>query len=284
METNTKKELHVAAYVDILGFSEKMKNAKDDLEKLEVIEDELQTFYEIYSSNISTKLDPTLAWGQIQTFSDCAYISVPIAPHTKDDSSTYDRVASTMTEIGSAQAELLLKNQTFLRGGVDYGVKVCRKNEWGSVEVSSAYFSAYRIEEERTFPHPIIKVSERLATRFHNLPGVENHGKAPGKDILWKVNNLEGKPTYFISYLQCLFDLNDEADISEVLDNHKKAIVNAYHEYKNCSRIAEKYAFLAHNYHNEYVKWKKEMFRIENIDDLIIKETEVPFLENIKNR
>lgn len=284
-----KKELHVAAFVDILGFSEKMKDAKDDLEKLEVIEDELQTFYEVYSSYISTELDPTFAWGQIQTFSDCAYISVPVVPYTKDDSSTYDRVASTMEEIGSAQAELLLDYHIFLRGGIDYGVKVYRKNERGSVEVSSAYFSAYRIENEKNFPYPIVKVSERLATKLHNLPGAKYYGEAPGKDILWKVNNSEGKPTYFISYLQCLFDFGgeifgDAQKISNVLYRHKSALIEAFNAYKKDSHIASKYSFLAHKYHNEYVKWKSSEYNLGEIEPLLIQKSDVPLLETFEEQ
>lgn len=288
-KTEWKQDNHWAIYVDILGSSKRLEAAGKNVYNLLEIAKDTESFYNEFVDYFYKKYGQQSSLGKVYTFSDGVYISIPENKKDWEDLDDYERVREKLVDVGFAQTRLIIGHGLFLRGGIFCGKRVYDINE--TVEASSAYYKAYKIEEEEA-EYPIVKLDQSTAQKVYSLPGVKTYNdnwepKTPGS-IFWKATISDSEDIYFLDYLQCFFSVCGDDfgkdDHYNALSNHKIQIINAYKENADNLRVALKYAFLAHKYHNEYVEWKSKMLCLESFKDLLIKETEVPFFESLKKQ
>lgn len=279
-----KQDNHWAIYVDILGSSKRLEAAGENIYNLLEIAKDTENFYNEFVDYYK-KYGQQSSLGKVYTFSDGVYISIPENKKDWEDLNDYERVREKLVDVGFAQTRLIIGHGLFLRGGIYCGKRVYDINE--TVEASSAYYKAYKIEEEEA-KYPIVKLDQSTAQKVYSLPGVKIYNdnwepKTPGS-IFWKATTSNSEDVYFLDYLQCFFLACGEDDHYNTLCNHKAQIIKAYKENEDNLGVALKYAFLAHKYHNEYVKWKSSEYNLGEIESLLIQKSDVPLLETIEEQ
>lgn len=275
-ETEIYQEKQIAAFVDILGFSQKLEKAGDDPVKLREIFDLLKKFYSWYEDSIYHQPYASEAGVEsVKMFSDCMYISIDhldcVECRNKIDITPYDHIGKFLNGLSLAQGCLVVGESFFLRGGIATGIKISDKHR---VEASSAYFKAYKMESKEAI-YPIILVEEGLAKKIKNLPGREcyNYSKReplPNDHTCFLCRDKDERKFYILNYLfQIVF--GDEDDPNYIMKRHKNNILKEFHENEE-EEIKLKYRWLAIYYHNEFIeKYKK----YRNLTHWIIDENEV---------
>ena len=271
MVSEIKNEKHLACFIDILGFSAKLEAANNNKNMLREILKSLNKFYEEFMDE-PPYLDES--WGITRTFSDCIYISIPEdSLPSKNEASQYDRVGLKLSEIGVAQARLIVNGESamFIRGGIHFGERVYKDSD---TEVSEAYYKAYTLERSVVFP--VIGINADFARKLPRLSGFHQHANIPSQGrpndnyvVTTKLKN--GHTIHFLDYLQCFIDENyGYESINKFLRRHKTAIIKAFKENETKNSISIKYSYLAHNYHNVFIQRN-------NYDaSLLIDETDIP--------
>lgn len=264
-------DYHMACFVDILGMRNKLNLVDNDEEKLLEIHSILKEFYSNFNGYMIKKYD-NFTWPQINLFSDCAYLSVPpYSTQTGFAHSSYDYYGIIINGLAFAQGYMLLHHNIFIRGGISFGTCIYSQN----LEVSSAYYNAYKIESE-VATYPIIAIHGLSSDDYETLKGLDAYGGErnvgnPNEDILIDLNlpEFKGKKLYMLNYLY-KYMLDTEGFINsdnfiEVISNHKEKIIAAHNENTN-KRIKEKYYWLGMTYHNYFLK------KYPNIEDSLIKD------------
>lgn len=266
MSQENHSEVHVAAFVDILGFRNLLENAGDDEDQLRDIYNKLNELYSWFESAAYHK-EHAQKFGieSARMFSDCVYISTNNLHEIHKNgvcNTLYDHIGFMLTGLALAQGHMAICNHVFLRGGVACGRKITNHSE---VEVSSAYYKAYKIESTKAV-FPIIMIEEDIASLIPNLPGREAYREEyPNDHLVRHCVDFDGNQFYCLDYLWILSENLDEGyTIENMLMRHKEAIVNSFNEISCNRRIKEKYRWLALHYHNEVVK---DFYNAELITD-----------------
>lgn len=254
---------HLAAFVDILGFSDRLEKAGNDESKLKKIYDILK---EIYSHHQIDQKKEFFDHKKTRIFSDCIYISSHSSNCFNTDSSIYDQYGEIISIIGTMQASLIITHKVFLRGGIAIGTKI---EDNDGVEISSAYFNAVNLESQKAI-FPIIIIGEKDAISILNSSGKENYNSSkPTNSIIRKE---KGKDIYILDYISCI-----GADCC-FLKKHKNAIVKSFNNTTD-AKIRNKYRWLAYSYHNKKIRefFRKKLISISEKNNLAITKNLIPY-------
>lgn len=249
---------HTAAFIDLLGtsalFSDFEKNAVAIIKAYRSIRASLSKWPDTQEISNSGLFDKRCS---VSIFSDSVVIFSPedIDTHTK-----YEADAYLAYSIARAQYDLIVNHGVFIRGGICSGS--CLYSSDG-IFASEAFVSAYKLESQvANFPIIILPTEWVKSMIQHRISGgyEEVDGFIYGNNEHFMRVTLNGKEYAFIHYLH--YELMNVAihpvnqnDRMDILDAHKDAIITAYNKVKDsCSKAAEKYIWLAHQYHNHVVK------------------------------
>ncbi|MDH4162601.1 MAG: hypothetical protein OEW15_07915 [Nitrospirota bacterium] len=189
----------ISAFVDLLGFSDKVRSvrSKEELEEIEKALRKVRDEFEYRSSDIDIQRMHALYKKEVLAFSDCIVISIPIKSDMTETEGAFDSIMSEFTSFAYAQGNSVL-NGYFLRGGIDFG--------WwyadGDLLISPAMANAYNLEREANVP--VLMLSDQVYGYFEK----HKHRKHYSNDIdpipmtFRKYAETKSKtPKYFIDYL-----------------------------------------------------------------------------------
>jgi hypothetical protein len=257
----------IVAFIDLLGFSQKVKTAKL-LKNFKKIIQQVQLFRDEFNEKPEA-LKP--AKKEIIAFADCVIISIAAKSELSLLQGTYDTWLSDLSLLAISQINCILKTNVFLRGGVSAGWWYHKDN----LIISPAQVEAYELEKEKAH-YPIIVLSDQLAKYFKDPECYKAYSSDPTTRLLRKD---EERNTWFIDYLghgveevswmgdesivkkykQChdgdkrahLMAEGWKTNAKAVFKRHKKAILKAYCSSPTNS-IKKKYIWLA-KYHNDVI-------------------------------
>lgn len=153
------------AFIDILGFSEKISRASsiEDIKKIEKVIGFVQRQFEHSPMDSLTIEDHKLYSKQVLAFSDCIVVNLPYVSEITKLDGTYDPILSELCRLAYAQGACVLSG-VFLRGGVDIGWWY----QQGSTLISSGLNKAYKLE--RKVRYPVLALTDDLYNFFCKHP------------------------------------------------------------------------------------------------------------------
>lgn len=270
---NTKQGLF--AFVDLLGFSDRVKAIKSE-EQLRKLDSDVvyaQDQFELKSEDATIKESHRVSGKRVLAFSDCIVISVGLDSKIAELQGSYDVLVSELHSFGLAQGACVL-NEIFIRGGVDVGFWFKRKDTL----ISPAMVGAYELEGSACVP--MIALTPALRTYLQNHGDGKNYSTDPLKTIIKQKRRLpNGKSHWFINYIPiCLEAIEPvlmhqeqimyKALTSEARDRWRsetrmrrcrdwalrhRDVVHAAHSAASSDRVRVKYEWLT-NYHNSEIK------------------------------
>ena len=259
--TETSKQL--IAFLDILGFQNKTKAAKDEryIKEIERLID--NEFSSKRNWNINF-LEDVHKYIKLNTFSDNLLISCPY------DSGNIDRLISVFTAyVANLQLHFAEKNY-FIRGGACIGNLYVSKNK--NFVCGEGLIKAYKMESEiATFPRIIVsKDFLQLYNEYYiNLNG-ENCLLKPNSSLLQlDFDNLVFIDFYNNSFVKYNKNIQDNL-INKKFTNIKSNIINGFINDYSVDNIRKKYEWLI-SYHNKYCienHLDKDLY-IKDVKDLL---------------
>lgn len=243
----------ITVFIDILGFSERVLNAK--LEDITEIERDISSVQTIFEHNLEvnsrSKADfemHQLSQKTVLAFSDCVVIHVPFTSAATNS----DGIAPIIGEINVlaiSQAECISEEGIFMRGAIDIGWWYQNK----STLISPSFIRAYRMECK--VKYPIIAFTNDVFKYLLKQEQVENIGeKYPNVYLLKDIFRTEimGENTiHYLDYINVVCaDFSKLEDTEIWLSKHAKKIKIAHGKAPTTAK--NKYEWLA-NYHNEVV-------------------------------
>jgi len=270
---NAQNELRVCfiAYVDILGYRERIQKCKNDYSalkrelddfKLKILDHQILLIHSIEASG-----------GMISFFSDSVIIHIPIpsdTPESFDDGRPY--ICSPIEDLAMYQFDLAIKN-IFIRGGasVNYGYLD------NSIAFGPGLIDAVECEEAADYPR--ICLTEWAMSPIRDY--IDNQWPGDERIIKFVICGEDGK--FFINYLYTIVDYIEETcdsipddgkeyplyrnvpDAIDLMRKHKNNIeTNLEKEKETGPKIKNKFIWLA-NYHNYFCKR-----HFKDLNDLII--------------
>lgn len=239
---NIDSKWRIAAFIDMLGFSNKLERAGNDIKALQKIYETLKCFYNEFNNKNEND------WDEVRFFSDCAYISSKLEDPT-GKTNIYDHLGIILSSLAQAQGYLIINKNIFVRGGIDIGKIITDEQE--DIEVSSAYYRAYTIEHTLA-RYPVIRIGEKFIEQINikECSGYQCHGSiGPNDNLFIQCSGFDGELFYILNYLQIMINNN----VSECLYRHKKYIIESYKKNKTF-KVKEKYRWLGLYYHNKVIK------------------------------
>lgn len=265
---------HTAAFIDLLGtsalFSDFKKNAVTIIKAYRAIRKSLSKWPDAQKISNSGLFDKRCS---VSIFSDSVVI---FSPENIDNRTQFEADAHLAHSIARAQYDLIVNHGIFIRGGICSGPCVCSSD---GIFASEAFVSAYKLESQvANFPIIILPIDwvESMTQHRINDGYAEVDGFIYGDKEHFLRVTLNDKEYAFIHYLH--YELMNDAIRSvnqtsrmDILDAHKNAIITAYNKVKDsCPKAAEKYMWLAYQYHNYVVKSKSMPLK------LLITEHDIP--------
>lgn len=242
-------KLSLVAFIDILGFAQKVLSIKTFAD-IRRVEGELNTVQKEFISDPKDKwekLDVEITGREVFAFSDCIVYSVPLSSDLIELQGTFDALMSELNRIALAQATSVLKG-IFIRGGIDIGPWFRRAD----ILISPAHVKAYRLEQTTCFP--VIAVSEKTYRHFVDHPDRRCYAKGTdGIDFFFDKLRIKGKEIAFLDYAAiALADAEDKSEAFLWLGYHKKSIEAAMGKATD-KKVIRKYRWIV-KYHNKHVK------------------------------
>ena len=139
----------VTAFIDILGFSEKVLAAEDTADVVEIHEkiEFIQSAFEFESNEEWIQESKKLLGSTVLAFSDCVISHTPLVSNATKYEGSFDPIMSELTSMAYAQGQCC-QNSLFIRGGVDL--------DWwyqsGSKLISKSMINAYNFESKASVP------------------------------------------------------------------------------------------------------------------------------------
>lgn len=248
---------HTAAFIDLLGtsalFCDFKKNAVTIIKAYRAIRKSLSKWPDAQKISNSGLFDKRCS---VSIFSDSVVI---FSPENIDNRTQFEADAHLAHSIARAQYDLIVNHGIFIRGGICSGPCVCSSD---GIFASEAFVSAYKLESQvANFPIIILPIEWVESMTQHRIRG--GYEKVDGfiygdKNHFLRVT-LNGKEYAFIHYLH--YELinasnnpKNQDDRMNILEAHKNAIIKAYNKVKSSNPMAaQKYIWLAHQYHNYVV-------------------------------
>ncbi len=266
----------MVAFIDILGFSNRVLSIKTKADVQSVYEDIkfIQSQFEHSPKDPLIKNSHEISNKEVLAFSDCIVVSVPLASEDITVSGTFDPLMGELTFFAVAQG-LCASNAIFLRGGIDIDF-------WyheGDGLISSALARAYRLEGE--IGVPVIAVTDETYRFFSGHPHRKHYTKEtdPVNSVFKEFLDLgTNKRFWFLDYIPiCLNNLDWQVseeirreylsaleeekttimrkgwqeNATRWLKDHRNAITRAYNSISD-EKIQAKYEWLV-QYHNEVI-------------------------------
>ena len=244
----------ITAFIDILGFSERVLNAKvEDITEIERDINSVQTIFE-HNSESNPRSEAAFKINQllqktVLAFSDCVVIHVPFASKaTKSDGIA--PIIGEINYLAISQAECISEEGIFVRGAIDIGWWYQNK----STLISQSLIGAYRMESNFV-KYPVIAFTNDVFKYLLKQEQVENVGeKYPNVYLLKDIFRTEviGENTiHYLDYINVVCaDFSKLEDTEIWLSKHAKKIKIAHGKAPTTAK--DKYEWLA-NYHNEVV-------------------------------
>lgn len=262
----------ITAFIDILGFGNKVLNATT-LDGLNNIHDQVKLIQNAFDFDTTDELIQDvqkLHRTTILAFSDCVVVNIPLQSEATTYDGTFDPIMSEVTSFAYGQGTCCL-NSLFIRGGIDLG--------WwfqsGPILISQSMVNAYNTEGYASVP--VIALTNEFYEYFSNHKHREYYSKDydPIPSVFRKYKEGD-KEFYYIDYMTiCLESLDwqrsnqqlelyrssslDKKDkiksegfrqnIDDWLNKHARNIEAAYSA-ANDDKVRNKYVWLC-GYHNE---------------------------------
>ncbi|MDU0459621.1 MAG: hypothetical protein RW306_12920 [Geobacteraceae bacterium] len=235
----------LVAFIDILGFSQRVKNISTtkDLKDLYNDVDHVQREFEVVVKDKSEKEYRKMAGKDVLAFSDCLVISLGAETKWTDSEGSFETFLVEFEQIGLAQMHCIQKG-IFIRGGIDIGWWYHDSHK----VISSALATSYELEGKADVP--VIALCKKIHDYLNGHPNKEayKHDFDP-LELLRKYHD-KNMEFWFIDYLSiCLRAQDFYEDREFVFEVHKKQIEKAYSK-ANTAKIKKKYRWLS-KYHNE---------------------------------
>jgi hypothetical protein len=267
----------MVAFVDLLGFSERVK-ALETLDDLADVQAKVRNVQAWFGRNPREKFEREeagLLSKSVLAFSDCVVIAVSSHSELATMQGGFDVFMSELSSFAYAQA-MCVMNGIFIRGGVDVGL-------WyraGDTLISPAMVGGYEIEGAACVP--MIALSDDLVSTLKKHPYRKFYSgdSDPFKKLLRRFTNLpNGKSFWMIDYLPHALEAADGQirpderlayedadrderermrtaayvrDCREMVEWHRDAIRAAHAAAPNDS-VRRKYLWMA-DYHNKALK------------------------------
>jgi hypothetical protein len=262
----------VTAFIDILGFGNKVLDAKS-LDDLNDIHKSLKLIQEAFDFDTSEELVrdvQKLHATSVLAFSDCVVVNIPLQSDATKYEGTFDPIMSEITGFAYAQGTCCLKS-LFIRGGIDLG--------WwyqnGPTLISQSMVNAYKAEGCASVP--VIA----LTTEFYDYFSSHKHRNFYSEDYdpipkVFRKYQENGKEYFYIDYITICLESLDWQHSKEQLDvyrlsspddknkimseGYRKSIddwlitharnIEAAHNIAGDEKVKTKYEWLC-KYHNE---------------------------------
>ena len=267
----------ITAFLDILGFSERILSAKTnkDFEALVTDIQSIQKAFEFKTKDKNLKEAQLVAKKTVLAFSDSVVVNLALRSTLTKFQGRFDTVMSELSGMALAQGQCVASG-LFLRGGVDIGWWY-RK---GTVLASESLVRSYKAEGHAIIP--VIRLTDHLYKFVSSHPHRKHYSEdiEPVRSLLRKYNGFgcDGKPVsfWYLDYLsvvleslgwvtsaaqrqECLAapprkrdrirERGYQTNIRNWLRHHARMIRRAHAKAMN-DRIRAKYEWLA-EYHNE---------------------------------
>jgi hypothetical protein len=263
----------LVAFIDILGFSNRLRSAATTADLLPIVSGvrQVQNAFDYRSRDEAIKKVNKMYRKQVHAFSDCVVIALPLKSPMTDHEGTFDPLMEELTFFALSQGSCV-RNGLFLRGGIDIGHWFAQKN----VLVSPALANAYALEKEANVP--VFTICEKAFDFFREHKDKGFYAHDPVSSLFKSYSKTKSKTTrQFLDYLpvsiQSLHWHRNKAQIEEYrtseperrdkianqgytdncvdwLNEHKAAILAARSATTESS-VREKYDWLI-EYHNDF--------------------------------
>ncbi len=189
----------LVAFIDLLGFSEKVTAAGLNRVKLRWIERAVVSVQDCFASQPKNSVLKDLGLSfdrEVLAFSDCLVRFQPMTWPIVTGNRTIAVLAEELRFIALAQAKCVL-NGYFLRGGVDLGFWYRR----GNTLISPAMVDAYRCE--RVAQNPVVALSENVTFILLTLPPRLRRCEEvqPIRQLLRQFRRQNGSPVTYLDYI-----------------------------------------------------------------------------------
>lgn len=184
-EKDISAEIRIVAWIDILGFSQQLQQARTEAQYRSVYH-KLLLVHEMFDAPSASDQPDVIAknnddYGRsVMALSDGSVVTASPNAKARTVMTSYDLLMSFIGDIVMAQANCAL-NGVFLRGGISIGPFYCENN----ILLSRALIDAYKMETERAY-YPVILISPNHVAALRQLKGFKHYAKG------W-----EPSPTYF---------------------------------------------------------------------------------------
>lgn len=278
MDTKKLSNNGITAFIDILGFSERIASiAPEDIaQSIKDIEELVTIFHKACGHGNETKDELcadmySILGKNVLAFSDCVVVHVPLENSLAITIyNKFDLIIGELVEIAFAQTNCISQKNIFMRGAVDIGWWY--QNE--SVLISQSLLRAYKMESNDV-QYPVVALTDKLfeyLLECQMFPIENNQLEYPVKypiEKLIRKKSIENKKgeindIHYIDYINVHIDLvsnsqkcfSPEEYTSMFLKHHAKRISIEFAN-ASCEKVKQKYIWLA-NYHNEVVN-EREM-------------------------
>lgn len=265
----------ITGFIDILGFGEKVINAKtlDDINKIRFDIEKIQNEFDFEPKDKSMKEAQRLTKTTVLAFSDCVVVNIPLESDSTKYSGTFDPIMSELAGFAYAQGNCV-QNSLFIRGGLELG--------WwyqnGATLISQSMVGA--VKREASACIPVIALCEEIYKYLadHSHRKFYSDNLDPIKGMFRKYSSGENE-FFYIDYISICLEGLDWHRSSEQMAFYRNAtpeekdeiVVSGYREnvgfwLANHARNIEKAADLAPNpkvkdkyiwlatYHNDVAK------------------------------
>lgn len=264
--------LGITAFLDVLGFKDRVLNAKDTTDIDAIAKDirKIQSEFEYKSKDKFTKKIHSRCKKTVLVFSDSVIVHVPLESERTKIQGTFDPLMDELSGMAISQC-CCVNSGFFLRGGVDLGWWYRR----GSTLVSQSMVRAY--EREKHANVPVIALTDELY-RFlsgHNDRNFYMEDIEPvrqslrfysnGSDSFWYLDYI----TIFADEIDWITSLSQQksfqiaapdekqkiitegrmTNLTTWFTHHAQTVERVYQQAKN-DHVKEKYEWLT-SYHNE---------------------------------
>jgi len=267
--------VHLVAFVDILGFRKKLERieTQEDLKKIHADILGLHDTFSKTPQDDFEKHEREISRRKVIALSDALVIAADLKSPISNIMGIFDNLCYELDTIGLNQAYRAI-NGTFLRGGVSLGQFYFHDD----VLISKAMKDAYTVESSQTV-YPVIALDEKTFDFFSNNSGNNCYAEEikPKNTLFRKFTGKEGRVLHHIDYIRIgleaafsEFTRSDRnrwknvdatvkdsvrAEISkshavQFLMWHKGAVEKALVESQDDSCVHDKYLWLK-DYHNE---------------------------------
>ncbi len=175
-EKDISAEVRIVAWIDILGFSQQLQQARTEAQYRSVYH-KMLLVHEMFDAPSASDEPDVVAkinddYGRsVMALSDGLVVTANPNAKARTVMTSYDLLMSFIGDIVMAQANCAL-NGVFLRGGISIGQFYCQNN----ILLSPALVRAYKLETERA-TYPVILISPDHVAALRQLKGFKHYAK-----------------------------------------------------------------------------------------------------------